>query len=45
MGRKDLRQKGPLLDGLPAGGGIRIGTVKLVYFLRKVEKNGTFRSE
>lgn len=28
MGRKDLRQKGPLLDGLPAGGGIRIGIVK-----------------
>jgi len=41
----EMRKEGPLLDRFPAGGGIRIGTVKLVYCLRKVGKNGTFRSE
>jgi len=41
----EMRKESPFLDGLPAGGDVRIGTVKLVYCLRKVGKNCTFRSE
>jgi len=41
----EVRKEGPLLDGLAAGGGVRIGIVKTGLFPAESEKNGTFRSE